>query len=117
MFAYLDAHWKNDLPLAEEIDLIFSHCAAAVVMIDDFQVPFDGNYQYDNYGAGRALTAAYIEPAIALYDLQTYYPSVPASAETGMRRGCVVLAQNTIHSAALTSLPELRRWETGQTQG
>lgn len=35
---YLDAHWGEDLPLAEEVDLIFSVCSNALVLIDDFQV-------------------------------------------------------------------------------
>lgn len=108
VFAYLDAHWDQDLPLAEEIDLIFEHCPAAVVMIDDFQVPFDTGYRYDNYGPGRALTPAYIEPGIKTHGLQAFYPSVPASNETGMRRGCVVLAKKNFHAAILASMPELR---------
>ena len=35
---YLDAHWNDDLPLAEELDIIFGRCPSAVVMIDDFEV-------------------------------------------------------------------------------
>ena len=56
VFAYLDAHWKKDMPLGEVIDLIFDHCAAAVVIIDDFQLPFDADHDYDDYGSGKALT-------------------------------------------------------------
>jgi hypothetical protein len=41
LFFYLDAHWNDDLSLAEEIDIVFSKCPSAVVMIDDFGVPFD----------------------------------------------------------------------------
>jgi hypothetical protein len=39
LFFYLDAHWNDDLPLAEEIEIIFARCPAAVVMVDDFRVP------------------------------------------------------------------------------
>src|SRR5216683_8159337 len=34
----------RDLPLAEEIDIVFSRCPLAVVMVDDFQVPSDAGY-------------------------------------------------------------------------
>lgn len=112
IFAYLDAHWERDLPLADEIDLVFSHCPAAVIMIDDFRVPFDGGYGYDDYGVGKALIQTYIEPAIVNHGLQAFYPSAPASEETGMRRGCVVLVKKTLHAAVLTSMPELRGSES-----
>ncbi len=108
LFVYLDAHGHGDLPLAEEIDLVFGHCPAAVVMIDDFQVPFDAGYGHDVYRSGKALTPAYIEPSVKTHGLQAFYPSVPAARETGQRRGCVVLAKKTVHGAVLASMPELR---------
>jgi hypothetical protein len=114
VFAYLDAHWEGDLPLAEEIDMIFDHSPRAVVMIDDFQVPFDSGYSYDDfYEAETALTHAYIESAIRHHGLQAYYPSVPSSDETGQRRGCVVLAKTEAHFTALRAMPELRRAHRG----
>ena len=44
VFFYLDAHWYDDLPLAEEMDLIGSYWKNYVILIDDFQVPDDRNY-------------------------------------------------------------------------
>src|SRR5262249_9729168 len=41
LFAYLDAHWNEHLPLAEELNVIFARCPNAVVMVDDFRVPND----------------------------------------------------------------------------
>jgi len=38
VFAYLDAHWEEDLPLSEELEIIASGWSHAVAMIDDFQV-------------------------------------------------------------------------------
>ena len=49
---YLDAHWYDDLPLAEELEIIFSHWHRAVVLVDDFEVPDDPGYGYDDYGPG-----------------------------------------------------------------
>lgn len=67
------------MPLAGELELVFSHCSAAVVMIDDFQVPFDAGYAYDDYGAGKALVPGYIAPAVSVYGLRAFYPRRPLS--------------------------------------
>jgi hypothetical protein len=122
VFFYLDAHWNDDLPLAEEIDIIFGRCPLAVVMIDDFEVPSDVGYGYDDYGSGRALVSGYIRPAISAHDLQAFYPSTPSVAdypstpmaaaglaEPGrLRRGCVVLVKEAHHGTVLVSMPLLR---------
>jgi hypothetical protein len=104
---YLDAHWNDDLPLAEELDIVFSHCPAAVVMIDDFQVPFDGGYEYDDYGPGKALVLGYIASAVSAHRLHAFYPSTPSADESGARRGCVVLTKHPDLIATLSSLPLL----------
>lgn len=109
IFAYLDAHWDADLPLAEELEIIFGHCGPAVVMIDDFQVPGEPDYQYDDYGPGKGLTFEYIRPAVEGHSLAVFYPAVPAAMESGLRRGCVVLVRDDIHGAALDSIDLLRR--------
>src|SRR5262249_42296175 len=70
LFFYLDAHWNDDLPLAEELDIVFRRCPKAVVMIDDFQVPSDAGYGFDDYGPGKALVLSYIRPAISAHQLQ-----------------------------------------------
>jgi hypothetical protein len=111
IFVYLDAHWNADLPLGEELDIVFDNCPASVVMIDDFQVPDDPGYGYDDYGPGKALTSAYIAPAVARHGLGIFYPSTPSSQEGGALRGCVVLAKNVVHGRALASCPLLRAAE------
>ena len=108
LFFYLDAHWNDDLPLAEELEIIFSRCPAAVVMIDDFQVPLDSGYAYDDYGAGKALCPAYIAPIVSAHRLRVFYPSTPSLAEGGRRRGCVVLAKQQSHGDILSSISLLR---------
>jgi predicted O-methyltransferase YrrM len=101
IFVYLDAHWNADLPLGEELEIVFRNCQAAVVMVDDFQVPGDAGYGYDNYGSGKALTGSYIAPAIVSFGLVPLYPALPSADETGMRRGCVVLVQSARYAASL----------------
>ena len=63
VFFYLDAHWGEDLPLLEEVGIIFKSWTRAIVMIDDFKVP-GTDYQYDDYGSGKALTLEYLERTI-----------------------------------------------------
>jgi hypothetical protein len=108
MFAYLDAHWNEDLPLAEELELIFSTCPDSVVMIDDFQVPDDRGYGYDDYGPGKALGPAYIAGVRARYSLAALYPALPSIKETGERRGCIVLANEATWKNTLLATGLLR---------
>ena len=80
----------------------------AVVMIDDFQVRSDAGYGYDDYGPEKALVLGYIRAAISAHQLQAYYPSTPSVAESGSRRGCVVLAKGSSHGSVLASTSFLR---------
>src|SRR5262249_34750011 len=102
------AHWNVDLPLAVEVEIICHHCPKALVMIDDFQVPFDAGYGYDDYGPGKVLNAEDIAPVVAAHELAVYYPSTPSAEETGARRGCVVLCRDSVHGAVVSSLSLLR---------
>ena len=108
VFAYLDAHWQKDLPLAEEIDIVFARCPGAIVMVDDFKVPDDPGYGFDNYGPGKALTPDYIVPAITRHGLVAFYPATPSAEEGGSKRGCVVLARREINGEVLAGLALLR---------
>ena len=80
---YLDAHWNEDLPLGGEVEIIFGRCRSAIVMIDDFEVPGDPGYVFDDYGRGNTLNTAYIAPCIRAYGLSVFYPSTRSSDEGG----------------------------------
>jgi hypothetical protein len=113
VFFYLDAHGKgSELPLAEEIEIIFKHWKRGLVLIDDFQVPDDDGYGYDNYGPGQALTYEYLTPAIQTFGLCTFYPSIPSTIETGHKRGCVALAADADLIGTLRTIPQFREWTT-----
>ena len=88
LFFYLDAHWYNNLPLAEELKVIANRSEEAVVMIDDFCVP-GTDYTYDDYGSGAVLDSSYLDSTQIPHF--RFYPSTPPYAETGAKRGCVVL--------------------------
>ena len=108
IFFYLDAHWNADLPLAEELDIIFQNCPRAIVMVDDFEVPNDTGYGFDDYGPSKALTFDYIYHTVQRFDLSVFYPNVPSIEETGMKRGSVILAkvatsgENLLHISSIT---------------
>lgn len=106
VFFYLDAHWDEDLPLADEIATILEFWSRAVIMVDDFEVPGD-EYRYDDYGPGRALNAEYLA-TLGRRDLALFYPSLPAREETGARRGCVVLCNEETTRRRLEALDSLR---------
>jgi hypothetical protein len=104
-FFYLDAHWYKQLPLAEELEIIFAKWHQGVVMVDDFQVP-GSEYTYDNFGPGCSLDASYLEPLKHLR-LHRFYPSAPASSETGFKRGCIVLCQDDKIAGILKNMQTL----------
>jgi predicted O-methyltransferase YrrM len=93
---YLDAHWHADLPLAEEIRIIANGWTRAAVMIDDFQVPGDPGYKFDDYGPARVLSAECL-PREALEGWGEFYPAIPSTEETGSRRGSVVLTSPEVN--------------------
>ncbi len=107
---YLDAHWNADLPLAEELEIIFSHWKRAVVLIDDFQVIDDPGYGYDDYGSGCALTVDYIKPAQNKFGLSAFFPSLPSAKETGAKRGSITLAADPGLKGMLRDMVEIREY-------
>ena len=94
-FFYLDAHWFTDLPLKDEVDIIASRFRDFVVMIDDFAVPGDGDYSFDNYGPGKRLSLEDF-PFQNDQRLKVYFPNRAGRDESGARRGSVVLGSTSL---------------------
>jgi hypothetical protein len=92
---YLDAHWERDLPLWEEVDQIFSRHPSPAIMIDDFRVPTDSGFAYDDYGRGKCLSVTNLHEAVTARPAM-FFPRYASAHETGERRGCVVLAQGDL---------------------
>ncbi len=108
IFFYLDAHWEENLPLMEELEIIFDNWHRAIVMIDDFHVP-DTDYFYDNYGPGKALTTELIKPIVIKHSLFMYVPALPPDMETGARRGSIILCRENDAQQISTYVRTLRR--------
>ena len=108
LFVYLDAHWEEDLPLAEELAAIARATTRCIVMIDDFQVPGDSGYAYDDYGPGKALVEDYL-PQSLLKGWALMYPTAPSEEETGAKRGCCVLVSpGLLQRAKFSTLRQTR---------
>jgi hypothetical protein len=104
-FFYLDAHADDvDLPLLHEVDLALGRWPRAIVMIDDFAVPGDPGYGFDEALTLDLLGARADEPTAV------WFPAAPSRDETGYRRGCVVLTLDTALAERVDAVPALRRW-------
>lgn len=108
-FVYLDAHHSTGSPVREELGLVADRWPAAVVMIDDFQVPDDPGYLFDTYRDGSRLCLERIRGSLP-EAAAVYFPAAPSHAETGWRRGSAVVAFEAGTHAALDGAPALRRW-------
>jgi hypothetical protein len=114
VFFYLDAHVQDSsryykAPLVEELGIIFNDWNEAVVMVDDFQVP-GTNYSYDDWGPGRTLNLACLEPLDHL-QLYAFFPSTGPEGETGAKRGWVVLCREEGLKNALSEIDRLTPWD------
>jgi predicted O-methyltransferase YrrM len=102
---YLDSHWEEYLPLRKEIEIIIQRFPDATIVIDDFCVPNDPGYGWDNYGPGNALELDHLQP-FQTSGYTFYFPTFLSSQETGAVRGCCVMTKNAIE--ILDGLPNLK---------
>ncbi|MEO8195893.1 MAG: hypothetical protein ABI689_04140 [Thermoanaerobaculia bacterium] len=107
-FVYLDAHWGPALPLAVELSLTFGALRHAVAAVDDFRVPGDTGYGFDDYGPGATLDLETFAPLFSELGLTPFFPTLPSAEESGMRRGVVLLAAADDELALLRRMPLLR---------
>ncbi len=105
---YVDAHWREHLPLREEVDLIVKHFPQNVILIDGFEVPGDPGYRFDNYQPDKKISLSFIA-GLKEGQLTRYVPSERSEKETERKRGWVVLTSSDELSAILDLLPHLRR--------
>jgi|10_taG_2_1085330.scaffolds.fasta_scaffold04360_9 hypothetical protein len=86
---FLDAHWKEDWPLLEELKVIASKKIKPVIMIHDFFVPDENNnakFGFDTY-EGQKLDLSYIKNALEeIYGENgyTYYYSTEVALNSGL---------------------------------
>jgi len=86
---YLDAH-GGDVPLREEVEIITQNWSQFVIIIDDFEVPFDSGYHFNDYKGKMALSLKYFD-FTKIKNIVLFSPSAPSSCETGFKRGSITL--------------------------
>ena len=79
-------------------------------MIDDFRVPGDDGYGYDDYGSGKKIEIDYIKDIITKYKLKIFSPKISSSQETGEKRGCAILLTPDIEYSQLNESDLLREY-------
>jgi hypothetical protein len=104
---YLDAHWRDYIPLADELAILTAAFPRAVVMIDDFKVPGDAGYGYDDYGPGKTIDLDLLRSCHGVPE-RVFFPAVASRWETGGRRGCVVFSNDTALTKEIMRLSLLR---------
>ena len=75
-------------------------------MIDDFEVPCDPGYGFNDYGPGLRFGTELLPAATREY--RQFYPTTPSREETGYRRGFILLAAPGQWAERLRRLPLLR---------
>lgn len=106
VFFYLDAHWGKDVPLKAEIDFIASRWDRFVIMVDDFEVPWDEGYTHGHYGTLRAVDMPRL---CAAHDLRVYFPTIASREEGPGATGCAIVARNGPFAEPLETIASIRR--------
>jgi hypothetical protein len=87
---YLDAHEgtldASSLPLAEELEFVFS-LDSFVVIVDDFRVPHDDSFVFGTYGETSIELPLIRNLLLRAGILDCYFPSYRSSEETGFVTG------------------------------
>lgn len=103
---YLDAHWYDDLPLADELHIIGAAWEEWIVVVDDFRVEDDPKYYFDDYGPGRVLEYSYLPTDLS--EVEAFWPAAKGMEESYPWRGCIVLGHGNEVIKALRSCTTLR---------
>ena len=98
---------KKILPLSKELEVISQKFSSWVAVIDDFKVPFDEDYRFEDFGPGQVLDMEYIKRC-GIRDAIAFFPNVGGRWETGLKRGCVVLVGNHELAAKCRAVPLLQ---------
>jgi hypothetical protein len=105
VIAYLDAHWLDAIPTKEELNKLVAWGGDWIAIIDDFQVPNDSGYSFDQYGEvtiGKSQVPKHS-------GIRTFTPSISSEMETGAKRGTgYIFFGQSLDSLSLNSLSMIR---------
>jgi hypothetical protein len=114
-FFYLDAHWREHLPLREELNVIATRHPRAVVMIDDFKIEDDRGYGYDSYDGGQEIALAFLDDELRKHAWQVFFPALLSSRDHMITdilppRGTAVMSCDEEIARVLRQILSLRHW-------
>lgn len=90
LFFFLDAHWGENNPLLQELQIIADHKLKPVIAIHDFKVPGHSELGYDTYG-GQDYDWGWIKDKVEnIYGKDGYTVNYNDKAE-GMKRGVIFI--------------------------
>jgi hypothetical protein len=95
IFAYLDAHWFDYLPVTEEIKALVHWGGDFIALIDDFQNEFDSGYGFDEYVSGKYIGKHLIPDDCGL---RVFVPAIKAEREGLSRRGTAYIFSKNLFS-------------------
>ncbi len=88
-FFYLDAHWGDYCPLADEFAVILGSLPWAVVVVDDFEVRGRPGFGFDRY-RDAPIGLELIKPVVGP-ETRLFLPDHDPETESGHRRGTLLL--------------------------
>jgi len=105
IFAYLDAHWFDYLPVTDELFALANWGGDFIALIDDFENPYDPNYGFDEYRNGNKIGKHLIPKNLGL---RCFVPSMAANLEGVCRRGTAyVFSKSAVNSQTNLLLNDL----------
>jgi len=104
VIAYLDAHWLANIPLRYEIQSLLDWGGVFIALVDDFYIPDDNTYGFDQYEHHR-IDRTHV-PDVT--ELNIWVPAFEASHESGARRGTAYLVHNDINQQVIENARNLR---------
>ncbi len=103
ILAYLDAHWEKELPTAQELTELLRWGNNWVAVIDDFKVPGDDSYGFDQYGE------LVVDRSLIPQGVRLLVPNRSAKSESGARKGTAYVFGPAYKNENLTkNFPDLR---------
>jgi predicted O-methyltransferase YrrM len=92
VFAYLDAHWLEHIPLSEEIQSLLDWGGDFIAVIDDFYIPGDPGFGFDQYKNHR-VDVSHVPKSD---QISVWIPDEHSSTESGARRGTAYVVSSRL---------------------
>jgi predicted O-methyltransferase YrrM len=104
VFAYLDAHWLEHIPLSEEIQSLLDWGGDFIAVVDDFYIPDDSGFGFDQYKNHR-VDISHVPKSS---EISVWVPAEHSSTESGARRGTAYVVSSRLRDIVAGESSNLR---------